>query len=188
MRFVDEGAEVGDLAVSGMYVVVVGDVVAVVAHRRRVERQQPQRVHAEFLQVVEPRDQPRKVAHAVAVAVAEGLDVQLVDDGVLVPVRVFFFHGQGVPRCGTGSFPFPGRGWLSFRIDAIARRAWYATDEARQRHWHVRRSPLRFLENSGRDSRSNQDADLQGVGCENAANTRHRSAVWREEIRAWEEG
>src|SRR5512139_1015913 len=121
MRFVDEGTEVGDLAVGGMYVVVVGDVVAVVAHRRRVERQQPQRVHAEFLQVVEPRDQPGKVAHAVAVAVAECLDVQLVDDGVLVPEWIVLTHGirsLAEAPCRLARF----RRALPIRIDATAGR------------------------------------------------------------------
>ena len=73
---------------SGWTSVVVGDVVAVVAQRRGVEGQQPDRVDAERLHVVELLGQAAEVADAVAVGVGEGLDVQLVDDGVLVPERV----------------------------------------------------------------------------------------------------
>jgi hypothetical protein len=41
---------------------------------------------------VELLDEPVEVADAVAVGVVEGLDVQLVEDGVLVPERVLA-HG-----------------------------------------------------------------------------------------------
>ena len=76
------------VAVGGMHRSIVGDVVAVVAQRRGIERQQPDRRHAERLDVVEPFEQAGKVADAVAVGVAEGLDVQLIDDGVAVPFAI----------------------------------------------------------------------------------------------------
>jgi hypothetical protein len=90
VRLVDEIAEVRHRAEGGVDAVIVGDVIAVVASRRRIERQQPQRVHAQILQIVELADQAAEIAHAVAVAVEKRLDVQLVDDGVLVPQRIFF--------------------------------------------------------------------------------------------------
>jgi hypothetical protein len=67
---------------------VVGDVVAVVAARAGVERQQPQGIDAQRSNVVESLDQTGEVADAVVVRVEEGLEVQLVDDRVLVPERV----------------------------------------------------------------------------------------------------
>ena len=88
VRLVDEAIEVLERAVARMDALVVGDVVAVVAQRRRVEGQQPERVDAEALQVVELLGQAGEVADAVAVAVEEGADVRLVDDGVLVPERI----------------------------------------------------------------------------------------------------
>ena len=48
---------------------VVGDVVAAVAHRRGIKRQQPDRGDAQVAQVVELADQPGKVADAVAVRI-----------------------------------------------------------------------------------------------------------------------
>ena len=86
MGRVEEPLERRHRAVVGVDDAVVGDVVPVVAQRRRVERQQPQRGDAEVGQVVEPRREPLEVAGAVAVRVGEGSDVQLVDDGVAVPV------------------------------------------------------------------------------------------------------
>ncbi len=50
-------------------VAVVGDVVAVVAAGRRIERQEPQRGDAEVAQVIELLGQAGEVADAVAVAV-----------------------------------------------------------------------------------------------------------------------
>ena len=65
--------------------VVVGDVVAVVPVRGRVERHQPQAGDPEPGQVVDPVGQPGEVADPVAVAVGEQLDVQAVDHRVLPP-------------------------------------------------------------------------------------------------------
>ena len=65
--------------------VEVGDVVPVVAVRRRVERHQPEARDAQLGQVVDPMGQPVHVAHAVAVPVQERLDVEAVDNGGLPP-------------------------------------------------------------------------------------------------------
>ena len=94
----DEQAEVLARAVAGVDAVVVGDVVAVVAQRRRVERQEPEAGDAQVLEVVELLDQAGEVAHPVVVAVEERLDVQLIDDGIFVPERVGFDHGRNVSR------------------------------------------------------------------------------------------
>ena len=88
LGFLHEAAEIPHRAEGGIDVAVVGDVVAVVAAGARIERQQPQRGDAEVVQVVEPLGQPGEIADAVAVAVGECLDVQLIDDGVLVPQPV----------------------------------------------------------------------------------------------------
>ena len=87
--FAEKRLEVGHRAVAGGDVVVVGDVVAVVAERRRVERQQPQAVHAQVLDVVEPLRQAAEVADPVAVGVLERSHQDLVEHGGLEPVRLF---------------------------------------------------------------------------------------------------
>ena len=63
----DERLDVTQRAVIGVDAGVVGDVVPVVATRRRVERQQPDRGDAQVLEVVEPACQPGKIADPVAV-------------------------------------------------------------------------------------------------------------------------
>ena len=82
----DEVADVLDRAVVGLDREEVGDVVAAVAQRGRVERQQPDAVDAEPLQVVELLDQAAEVARPVAVAVEERPRVDLVEDRGLEPV------------------------------------------------------------------------------------------------------
>ncbi len=67
VRLADEEAEVADRAVRRVDVHVVGDVVAVVAQRRRIERQQPDGGDAEVAQVVELLRQPAEIADTVAV-------------------------------------------------------------------------------------------------------------------------
>ena len=83
---VEELLEVLHAAVRGVDAVEVGDVVAVVAQGRRVHGQDPQAVDAEVPHVVQALGQPGEVSDAVPVRVAERLDVDLVEDGVLVPV------------------------------------------------------------------------------------------------------
>ena len=86
--FLHEAAEVLHGAKGGVDGAVVRDVVAVVAAGARIERHQPQRGDAEVAQIVELLGQPGEIADAVAVAVGECLDVQLINDGVLEPQAV----------------------------------------------------------------------------------------------------
>ena len=85
MRLFDELPDVGEVAEHRVDVGVVGDVIAVIAQRRGIERQEPERIHAQVLQVWELVDQAPEVAAPIPVAVAEGPDVQLVEHGVLEP-------------------------------------------------------------------------------------------------------
>ncbi len=88
MRFLHELVKIGARTVGRMHVPVVGDVIPVVAQRRRVERQQPDGVDAEILDVVELLGQSGEIADPVVVGIEKRLDVQLVDDGVPVPMPV----------------------------------------------------------------------------------------------------
>ncbi len=87
VRFAHQRAQVVAGAVLRVNIAVVGDVVAVVLHRRGIEGEQPDGIHSQITHIIELFDQSGKITHAVAVRVEEGLDVQLVDDGVLVPLR-----------------------------------------------------------------------------------------------------
>ncbi len=88
MRGVHEMPEVLERAVIRVDVLVIGDVVAVIAQRRRIERQQPDAGDAEARHVIELGVQPREIADAVVVGIEERLHVELVDDGVFVPKRI----------------------------------------------------------------------------------------------------
>jgi hypothetical protein len=90
-----EQSEIGQRAVGGMDPGVASDVVAVVAQRRGIERQEPQRGDAQLAEMIELGGQAPKVPDPVVVAVVEGADVQFVDDRVLVPERVAF-EGDGL--------------------------------------------------------------------------------------------
>ena len=92
VRLLDEAIEVGQRAIARVDVLVVGDVVAVVPQRRRVEGQEPDRVDAEALDVFQLLRQAREIADPVVRAVEERADVGLVDDGILVP--------EGIRRVG----------------------------------------------------------------------------------------
>ena len=108
VRLRDQRVEVGQRAEERVDVAVVGDVVAEVGHRRRVEGRDPDGVDAEPAQVVEPLDDAAQVADAVAVAVLEAARVDLIDDAALPPgkrvsVRSERFRSMRNPCRGTAS-------------------------------------------------------------------------------------
>ena len=103
MRRIEEAAQVVQGAVVRMHVEIVGHVVAVVAARRRVVGQQPERVDAERYQIVQSREQAGEIADAVVVAVEERLDVDLVDHRFLVPVDPAAIDGDGRGAGAAGS-------------------------------------------------------------------------------------
>ena len=95
--------EVVDDAVVGVDAEEVRDVVAAVAQRRGVHRQQPDAVDPEPLEVLELLGEPAQVARAVAVAVEEPADVDLVEDRALEPQRVGLEPVPGLcGRLGAG--------------------------------------------------------------------------------------
>ena len=81
-----QAVEVRQRAVLRIDVLVVGDVVAEIDLRRGIDGREPDRVDAEFLQVVEALGDAVQVADAVAVRVLKAARIDLVDDGVLPPV------------------------------------------------------------------------------------------------------
>src|SRR5262249_51878546 len=89
----------------GMDGAVVADVVAVVEARRGIERQQPNGVDAEIGDIVELRNQPRKVADPVVVGIEERLHVYLIDQRVFVPERVLGSR-RGTLLGGSGSVDY----------------------------------------------------------------------------------
>ncbi len=85
---VDELDEVAEVAEFRQHLQEVADVVAAVAQRRLVDRQQPQAVDAQPLQVVELGREAPQVAGAVAVGIGEPADQHLVEDRALIPERI----------------------------------------------------------------------------------------------------
>ena len=98
MRGVDQLLEVLHRPVVGVDGVEVGNVVAVVAERAGVHREQPEAVHPQVLEVGELGDQALDVALPVAVGVEEGADVELVDDGRLEPQGIVGGHRSVRPQ------------------------------------------------------------------------------------------
>ncbi len=99
--FGDESLEIFHRAVGGVDRLVISDVIAVIAQRRGVEWQQPDGGDAQLLHIIQPLHQARKIADAIAVRIHERLDVQLVDDGILVPVRLITVYAAAHGEAGV---------------------------------------------------------------------------------------
>ena len=124
-------------------VAVVGDVVAEVEHRRRVERREPDGVDAErrrcaVVQVVESAGDARQVADAVAAGVGEAARVDLVHHAMLPPVasRHPFASRSSTPQTSRPGYTNAGPG------NADAARRLRAASAARSGAAGRRRRPL----------------------------------------------
>src|SRR5690242_19031782 len=102
---VGELDEVAERAVAGIDLVVVGDVIAVIAAGRGLERQQPDRVDAKAVDVIEPAQQALEIANTIAVGVHEGANREAIDDSILVPEIVD--HRRCYPDHGLALSPPP---------------------------------------------------------------------------------
>src|ERR1700728_948200 len=108
--FSHEPVEVGHGAVLGIDPDIVRDVVAEVNLRRGVDRTEPDGVHAEGLQVVEPARNPVQVTDAVTIKILKAARVDLVDQGMLPPDVTAFRRSRfarspliyGLVRCYRG--------------------------------------------------------------------------------------
>ncbi len=90
--FFDECLQLLNVAVGRIDAVIVSNVVAVVAQRRGVERQQPDGRHAEVFEVVQLFHDALEITDAIAVAVAKGLDVEFVYNGIFVPMQIVVYE------------------------------------------------------------------------------------------------
>ena len=83
VRFFQERLEFLQRAIARVDARVVRDVIPIVTERRGIHRLDPEAVDAES-RMVELGRQPDEVADAVAIAVGERLDMELIEDGVFV--------------------------------------------------------------------------------------------------------
>src|ERR1700675_3461758 len=73
---------------------VICYVVTVVPQWRGVKREKPDSSNPKLLQIVKPLRKADEVADAVRIAIAERADMELVDNGILIP-EVIFLPCQG---------------------------------------------------------------------------------------------
>ena len=67
----EEILEILESPVGGVYGKIIGDIIAVVAHRRWIKRKQPKRVDSQFLEVSQLLAKSAKIPDAVAGAVVK---------------------------------------------------------------------------------------------------------------------
>src|SRR6266508_415201 len=129
--------EVLEAAVVGVDRAVIGDVVAVVVMRRRVEGVEPEPVDTEAAQVRQLGADTAQVADTVAVRVVEAAHVDLVDHGVPPPARRTARGGEAVRRAGGR---FGGHGYLGRGSGMRCYRSQSRVDAPAEASGRIRRS------------------------------------------------
>src|SRR5215475_10452155 len=84
--------EIIETAENWIDVGVVADIVAEIRHWRRINRRNPDGVHAEPLQIVEFAPNADQITNAIAVAVHKRAWIDLIDDTTLPPSKICEFR------------------------------------------------------------------------------------------------
>src|SRR5207253_3883695 len=101
--------EIPECTVPRIDIVIVGDVVTIVSTRRSLKRHQPNRGHAQSMQIIEAAHQSSEITGPIAISVHVSTDRQAVDDRVLVPKIVDHMRSEAgdfekFVRLGAGAF------------------------------------------------------------------------------------
>src|ERR1700744_6535415 len=98
MSGIQKCLEITQGSVRWIYVCVICNIIAIVAQRRRKERQNPDAGDTEFLEIIKPCQKTRKIADAIVVGIGKCTNVQLIDDGVFIPEWIrrtgYLFHAS----------------------------------------------------------------------------------------------
>ena len=106
VRLVQHVAKIVEGAELRVHVLIVGNVIAVILERRGIEGHQPDGVDAQVADVLQLGGQAFEVADAIVIGIEEGLDVDLIDDGIFIPKRVI---GADAGRAAPLPEPVLGR-------------------------------------------------------------------------------
>ena len=94
----DQAIHVLHGAEAGVDVVIVGNIIALIRHRRTVHRRKPENFHTQRLQLVQLADDAGDIADPVAVGIAKALRIDLIGDFALPPLPL---HGSFLPFFAT---------------------------------------------------------------------------------------
>ena len=95
MCFPQECLEIREGTVNGIDIVVIGNIVAIIAQRRGIERQQPEGCDTQFVQIFQLLGQAGKVAYPARGGIAKGPDMGLVYHRLFIPNRVVLYSWRG---------------------------------------------------------------------------------------------
>src|SRR5690606_13824418 len=74
------------VAISGIYAVIISNIISVVFQRRRIKWKDPDGRNPQALQIIQFLKQPFKIANPIPIAVAKCFDMQFVDYSIFIPM------------------------------------------------------------------------------------------------------
>jgi len=93
----DDPVKIGKAAKAGIDPAVIGHVIAEIAHGGGEKRRNPDAVHAQIGDVIQPFDDARKVADPVTCGVTEASRIDLINHRAAPPLRIV------VDGCGSSA-------------------------------------------------------------------------------------
>ena len=102
MRLAQKTFEIPQIAICRIDPAIVGNIITVVAQRRRIERHDPNRGRPEILDVVQFFGQAGEISDAVVAGIEKGFHMQLIDNRVAIPFEVVAIdHAAGLHRAAS---------------------------------------------------------------------------------------
>src|SRR5579884_1286542 len=118
MGLLKQGVQVLQGPEERMHIGIVGNVIAKIGHRRRIDGREPDGVDAEPAQVIELAGDSRQISHAIAIAIEKTAGVDLINHPRLPP-GVRLRHGF----CYSSSYMFFIRVYhLLFRLSELSKK------------------------------------------------------------------
>src|SRR5262245_35116852 len=179
VRRIEKCQEVSPRAVLRVDAFVVGDVVPVISQGRRVERLEPHRRDAERLDVIELLREAGEVTDAVAVAVGERANVNLIDGRVSVPEGIVrqCFRFRHSERLSVSA------GWGLCIILVPAWRTRPSTSTITPRRLWIRASSRRCCRTSARSLATRRRRRTRGAGARRTPSRRRAAKSLRRLVR-----
>ena len=92
LRFRNQFIHILQLTENRINILIIGDIITIIILRRTKYRRQPNRINSQLLQIRELLYNPLKISYSIRIAVIKASGINLINNRLLPPFRLFVFH------------------------------------------------------------------------------------------------
>ena len=92
LRFRNQLIHILQLTENRINILIIGDIITIIILRRTEYRRQPNRINSQILQIRKLLYNPLKISYSIRIAVIKASGINLINNRLLPPFRLFVFH------------------------------------------------------------------------------------------------